>query len=414
MKTKKNLNTEEKVLLELLTLVFSNKDKNEISNVLQNIISANDKLNWVKLFDIANKHGVLALLYEVLENRTDILENEMKRLKVVSRKIILQNYHLLFLGKSIIQLLKENSIDVVLLKGSGTSEFYPVPELRKSGDIDILLLEPQNLSKAQELIENAGLIKLDEQLANHHVAYKTKENIEIELHTMFAEPFDNRKTNKYFENIQKNCASHVVWREVMGVMLPVFEDAYHAFYLLLHMLQHFLRSGFGLKLFCDWIAFWKREISIEQKNEFLRLVEESGLKKFAQTVTAACIAYLGLSSSNVSFLFERTLTEYEARLISEKMIMEVMEAEEFGKSSAERMVMLRGTGISGYIREFHHQMQLNFPKSGKIFLLWPVLWIVTFIRFINNNRRLRKVSSKAVFSKAKQRSELMKELSLFK
>ena len=29
----------------------------------------------------------------------------------------------------------------------------------------------------------------------------TKEKIEIELHVMFAEPFDNRKTNEYLEKI---------------------------------------------------------------------------------------------------------------------------------------------------------------------------------------------------------------------
>lgn len=36
--------------------------------------------------------------------------------------------------------------------------------------------------------------------------------------------------------------------EIMGYPIPVVSDAYYAYHLLLHMLQHFLRAGFGLKL----------------------------------------------------------------------------------------------------------------------------------------------------------------------
>jgi len=65
------------------------------------------------------------------------------------------------------------------------------------------------------------------------------------------------------------------------------------------------------------------------------------------------------------------------------------------------MVIVRGSGINGYIREFHHQMNLNYPKCGKIFLFWPVLWIATLIRFIYNNRKIRKTTSVDILKKAK-------------
>ena len=140
----------------------------------------------------------------------------------------------------------------------------------------------------------------------------------------------------------------------------------------------------------------------------MQLVNECGILMFAQTVTAACVGYLGLSASKVSFIFEEEITIEKAKQLSRNMMFEVVEAEEFGHSSIDRMVIVRGSGINGYIREFHHQMHLNYPKCGKIFLFWPVLWIATLIRFIYNNRKIRKTTSVDILKKAKKRSRAVK------
>lgn len=404
---------EEKLLLDLLKVTFSGKKASQIAADAEDIIIKYENIDWDKLTLMADRHGVIALLYDALGGGAVITKSASDRLKSVSNKIVLQNYHLIFLARTIIQLMKQNDIPVVLLKGSGTGGLYPAPELRKSGDIDLLILNPADIDKCERVLEKAGFDRTEEQVAHHHIVYCTKEKIEIELHIMLAEPFDNRKTNQYLQNLYYTCSEHVTEKEVMGITLPIFDDAYHAFYLLLHMLQHFLRSGFGLKLFCDWVVFWKQNVPQEHCDKFMELVSNSGLKIFAQTVTAACVGYIGLEPENVQFMFGKIISVSEARKISESMICEVIEAEEFGKSSADRMVMMRGSGILGYMREFHHQMCLNFPKAGKIFVLWPFLWIYTLVKFVRNNRKLRKISSASVLKKAKQRSRLMKQLKLF-
>ena len=66
--------------------------------------------------------------------------------------------------------------------------------------------------------------------------------------------------------------------------------------------------------------------------------------------------------------------------MSWKFMLDIFEAEEFGKSDRERMLVLRGTRISDYVREFQHQMHLNYPNAGKIWLLWPVLWFNTLVK----------------------------------
>lgn len=106
--------------------------------------------------------------------------------------------------------------------------------------------------------------------------------------------------------------------------------------------------------------------------------------------------------------------ELPARISAKEFIQEVLEAEEFGKSSGERMVMLRKPGLSGYVLEFHHQMHLNFPKAGRWFLFWPVLWTVTLVRFLRNNRKIRGVSGRTILRKASERSRVMEQMKLWK
>lgn len=401
---------EEEALFALLSGIF----EEDCGECAKKTFARYPDVDWTEVLSAAKQHGVLALLYDSLKGAAEIPVAEQRWLEKTCREILMQNYHLLFLGHWLVELLEENGIGCLLLKGSTVSALYPVPELRKSGDIDLLLLHPEDGERCGRLLEENGFRKPDNQEAHHHISFFTNENIEIEVHVMLAEPFDNAKTNRFLDELHISCTEHMFRKEIMGFVFPVLDEGCQGFHLLLHMLQHFLRSGFGLKLLCDWVAFWRRDVGEKECEVFLGLVKKSGLHGFAKAVTAACVAYLGLKAENVSFLFEETLSQEKAVKLGGGIMREVMEAEEFGKSSNDRMVMMRGRGIWGFVREFHHQMHLNFPKGGKVFLLWPALWTATFVRFVNNNRKLRKISSKAILKKAKERSRLMSELKLFK
>ena len=176
---------------------------------------------------------------------------------------------------------------------------------------------------------------------------------------------------------------------------------------MLHMLQHFLRAGFGIRLICDWVVFWNRDISKEEKEKYLDLVTRSGIKGFSDLITAVCCEYLGLKEEYVEFMDVNTGVDME------KFMIELFEAGEFGKTNASRMVALRGDSPVEFIREFHHQMHLNYPKAGRIFILWPVLWIMTLHRFLKNNRIVRGVSTGEIMKNASKRGALIRKTGLF-
>ena len=69
-----------------------------------------------------------------------------------------------------------------------------------------------------------------------------------------------------------------------------------------------------------------------------------------------------------------------------------------------------GNSLMTYIKEFHHQMHINFPKSGRMILFWPVLWLATLIRFLKNNKKYNRAPVTAIMKKAGKRGELVKQL----
>ncbi len=369
-----------------------------------------EQISWGKIFMTAQKHAVLPLLYDVLQEYPVVPQREKEILEGMSRQTVQQSYHLSFLTTYLVELFEANEIAIIVLKGSGTAALYPVPELRKSGDIDLLLPEIEDFEKAKQVLQQHGFIPEKDQRSQHHYAYTSKDGITLELHNQIAGPFDNEKTNRMLAEIQKECKEHYHKKEAMGFNLPILDEPYHAYYLLLHMLQHFLRSGFGLKLLCDWVVFWKRPLTQADKDSFLELVSRTGLIGFARLITLTCTGYLGLKEEQVEFLLVERLPDE----VVKSFMREVLEAQEFGKSSTDRMVVVRGKGIGGYLREFHHQMQENYPQAKDKKWIWPYYWIKTFFVFVDNNRKIRKVSIWKVLKNAKKRSNIVIHLGLFK
>ena len=365
---------------------------------------------WDELLYRAGRHTVLSILYDTFEKQ-GLAASQAQSLTKSARGVILRNYHLLYCTKEIIDALKVKGITAAVLKGVSVAAYYKTPELRQSGDIDILLPYEDQLLSARDALSAIGYVAGEKQMAHHHLVMYNGSGIEVELHIMLAEPFDNADTNNYLNDLLRHIPENIEERNIMGYDLPVLTDGYQAYELLLHMLQHFLRSGFGLKLLCDWVVFWNRAVSEEDVAEYLRLVDESGIGGFSRMITSVCAIYLGLDRNSPLIKKMNGLMD-EADVIW--FIEDVLEAETFGKSSKDRMVVLRGTALADYVREFHHAMHLNFPKAGNIFVIWPVLWAITLFRFVHNNRSLRKVTTSEILKKAGERSRVMKKMELFK
>lgn len=401
-------------LMSMLSLALNEKNlsEKEIKDRLDEL--NNGGLDWEKLAVLAKENSVIGILYEILKGYDKIPEAVMKTVDYYSKKLCRRNYKFLVIFEKVKAAFEKAGIQFCIMKGFAAAQDFPVPDVRKLSDLDILLPDPEALPKAKQVLEAIGFTTQEEQYANHHLCMREPGGKLIEIHNMLAEPFDDAKVNAYLEKLVPECRNHIVVKEIMDVDIPVLTDAYHAFELLMHMLQHFLLAGFGIKMLCDWVVLWNRGLSEEDRKQYMELVEKSRVKGFSDAITRVCIRYLGLKRDNVLWmgLYDGKLSREELDAETEEFTADLFEAGEFGKVKG-RMVALRGNGLFDYVREFHHQMHINFPKAGKCFLLWPVLWVITLVRFLRNNKKVRDVSSRELFDNAKKRGRLVKKLHIF-
>lgn len=365
-------------------------------------------VDWQRLLDLAERHSVLSLLYDSLGESPQAPEEVRRQVERESRRIVLQSYRLLFLGRYLARRLAEAGLPCVVLKGVSAAAPYPTPELRKSGDVDLLLLKPQAQKAACRVLEESGCVRAGKQLARHHVEFSL-DGIGVELHTMLAEPFDHKPIDRFLQKKLWECADKTENAEIMGVDVPVLRAGCQAFQLLLHMLQHYLRQGFGLKLLCDWAALWARRWEEEERRAYLALVEESGLKGFSDAVTLACCQHLGLAREAVDWMALSAGKEVVRELMDD-----IMKGGEFGGGEAERMLTLGRVSLVEPVQKVHRQMCVNFPRASRCFLCWPVLYVLTLARFWRNNRRLRHTSARAILRMARERGRLREKLGLWR
>lgn len=368
-------------------------------------ISALDAEKWQQVYELADRHEVSVLLESILDSdklpEKHRLNAQMKTARTVHKGIRLQA-----LNSRLTSLLEKEGITAVTLKGYAVSRFYPVPEFRKTTDIDLFLFGCDDAKKAGRILCANGFKYSSQWHANHHLVLISEKNDVAELHTAWADDFKEKHLNRYLEQIQKESIGHYMPIDCDGARLYVYDTAYQAFYLLIHMLQHFVGSGFGLRNLCDWVVLWQSCDDKKAREDFIKLACDSGTAEFAKAVTSVCAQYLGLSREKSPFSYE-TLTEKD---LTDELLRDILDAGEFGYSESERMVGMDGDSLAAYVKEFHHQMRINFPKAGRVILLWPVLWLATLIRFLNNNKKLNRAPVSDIMKKAGKRGKLVKKL----
>lgn len=359
---------------------------------------------------LARAHAVAPLLYETWSEAVPHMDMA-EALRQDALRLVQHSYRLLFYTKYLVGLLEAEGLCTAVLKGAATAQYYPQPELRKSGDVDLLLFSAEDCARAADCLSRNGFTLHGAQHL-HHTAMIGAEGIEVELHSLLTEPFSDDAVNRKLLRMQHDMRQTVQRQDCMGVSLPVLCGAEHGMSLLLHLLQHFLTAGFGIRLLCDWVVFWEKQPRTEAER-CMQLSQELGIARFAAVVTALCVQELDMDVRAA----EPFLQNADAGLLEkdylEHFFTDIMDSEEFGTRTEGRMVALQERSIRGYARTFHHQMKLNYPRAGRYVPLYPLLWLLTLLRFLHNNRTLRNTGLRSILKSAGARAALTERLELF-
>ena len=213
----------------------------------------------------------------------------MREWQIETLPIIRKNAALLAAQSTLLAHCRALGIPAVVLKGFSAAVEYPTPDLRASGDVD-LLVPQERLPELCARLESEGYARI-EGLDEHHVAYG-KDGVMLELHFkipgMPEGPAGERLTNAFADLFERAETA-----ELEGERFPVPAPRHRALILLLHIAKHLLDGGVGLRQVTDLALFADRHREVFD-GDFLALLRECGLYRFAEALFAGCVRYLRL------------------------------------------------------------------------------------------------------------------------
>lgn len=179
-------------------------------------------------------------------------------------------------------------IRTMLLKGLGVSLYYPVPNHRPSGDMDIWLFGRQ--TDGDEIVRREG-IKVSYALEHHSIfSYM---GIEVENHSEFFN-VASIKSNGHFHSILVKAADESEPYDLPdGTRIYLPSPAFNAIFLLRHMGTHFAPMEMRLRQVLDWGFFVKACGSRLDWNSLMKFYKEENLYVFFTIINAICFDYLG-------------------------------------------------------------------------------------------------------------------------
>ncbi len=255
-----------------------------------------DKSLWPAVKNELLIQGVFGIVIGMLLKSNFLDKEEKKSLMKINAAYSIKYFQILKQQTEAVNLLTENHIAAVVLKGTACAQYYDSPRLRLFGDIDLLVL-PEDYDRALELFSAKGYTQLNEtdECYQRHVSFATPSDIDIELHRFFSDnPLEDR--NPVLDRLLFRNFSQIERIQLQQFALPVLASAENGIVILGHI-RHHLKSGLGLRQIVDWMMYVKSQLNDDfWHKQFREMAETVGLSDLAKIVTKMCQMYLGLNA----------------------------------------------------------------------------------------------------------------------
>ena len=369
-----------------------------------------EKVDWPAIFTLANQQKLLPILFEAARATPAAGENAAL-FAVTKQQVIGQVLNQTVRSAEFADLyhkLRAAGLHPIVVKGQLCSRLYPLKDHRISADDDIYIPDAEFMACHEQLLAN-GLrtgTPADELASADEVPYtKDGSPLYIELHRHLFDSAEDAhdELNHFFTDLKPI--------EVDGFLtMPPHE---HLLYLILHAYKHFVRSGIGLRQFCD-IGLWALEYHDEI--DWQRLHDQCA-SVHAATFAAAAFRiardYLGIdfdlpmpwdASIDAEPLLHDTLcggvygSNDLTRLHSSTVTLNAVKASRTGeKSSVLRTVFPK--------REY---LERRYPYLKKRPYLLPVAWVQRIAHYASEKQAGTDNSASGSIKLGKERIELMK------
>ena len=286
----------EKLLLNLIKIALGKSKKYTLPNALE----------WNILFDMSMKQCVPSVVLDGL-NKSLASEpcqdnngiGKMDKLKWLSMVLNMERQYTIH--ESVIAELaafyQSVGYQMMLLKGYGLSKYWPIPNHRPTGDIDIYLmyLNPEGKGKSRPAWECADKLMTEKfgiQIDNshHHHSVFTYKGIMVENHYDFVN-VHSHNSNRWIENEFKTLAlkGNEEFTFDNGVKLLFPSPLLNCLFVARHNAIHFAAEHLNLRQLLDWALFVEKRHKDIDWDYFWSMARKMGMEKFV-----LCIAFIAI------------------------------------------------------------------------------------------------------------------------
>lgn len=369
-----------------------------------------EKVDWPAIFTLANQQKLLPILFEAVR-KTSAAEENTALFAVTKQQVIGQVLNQTVRSAEFADLyrkLRTAGLHPVVVKGQLCSRLYSLKDHRISADDDLYIPDAEVIACHKQLLANdlTTDTPADELLTADEVSYTKKDSpLYIELHRHLFDSAEDAhdELNHFFADLKPV--------EIDGFLaMPPHE---HLLYLILHAYKHFVRSGIGLRQFCD-IGLWARAYYAEIDWQCLH-DQCASVHAVTFAVAAFRIAkdYLGIEvalpapwdgSIDVEPLLHDTLcggvygsNDY-TRLHSSTVTLNAVKASRTDEKSSMLSTVFPE-------REY---LERRYPYLKKHPYLLPAAWIQRIVHYASEKQSNPDNSASGSIKLAKERIELMR------
>ena len=254
-----------------------------------------DHIDWDEVEVLAEKQGVLGVVYDGALRHTDSTDStDFFPLTVKLRWIgeVMQGYEQLYVlyRKAVADLgawYHAHGYRMMLLKGMACGLDWPKPEHRPYGDIDIYLFG--HYKEADSALTRELGVKIDN--SHHHHTVFEWEGFTVENHYDFVNVHVH-ESSRELESIFKELANTDDCLQLTAYGLMPSANL-HALFLIRHMMSHFTGASMSLRQILDWGFFVKAHHDEVDWKWLVEVLEEYHMKEFFECVNAICVEDLG-------------------------------------------------------------------------------------------------------------------------
>ena len=329
---------------------------------------------WKYILSIAKSQGLLPHVADVMLTIPEVASRMSAQAVEKLQDITMGNMVMHATSNNtlilVVNTLREHGVEPVLLKGQGLASYYPVPQLRSCGDLDIYVGAENYMKAYDALAPIATKIDSREQLlgeGKHFHMFIGNSTLEIHRYTeVLPSPSKNRIYQQFaLDGLNKE----LVQVEFPHVTINTPADTYNIYYVFNHFFNHVLSSGVVLRQLFDIACLLHAKAGKFDPEKLRSILTSLGVMTPWQVVGCALVDVLGLSEDEFPFynpLMRKRGKDLVDFILSEKYFI-------LGNPLAREYKR-------GYIYEKFFSFRCEVARLRRLFVIFPSFVVRRFCR----------------------------------